>query len=657
MEKNMKFSNLFSPMQINKFTFKNRIVSAPMVFGLIAADPHAAEGAYNKIRCRAQGGAAAVIVGETDINFTDGNRVPVPPCDFKIHAGHVFDAVSQYATIIKENGAIAIAEISHPGAEKNPYPGQKNPVGPVAFTKPNGVQVEAMDEADMERLCNEFGEAAAFMIAAGFDGIIVHGGHGFIFTQFLSSRINLRTDEYGGSLENRVRFPIRVMESIRKAIGPDYILDLRLSAEEGVDGGITVEETGKFCHMLEGLVDSIHVSSGLYTDPVRTEQFSSMFAKHGCHAEAAAEIKKYTNIPVGVIGGINSPELAEEIIASGQADYVILGRQMIADPEFPNKAMSGKEDQIRRCIRCYSCFPGSPEEGYTDLPMTTEELIASVGYCAINPASSRKVPEKAAVSRKVLVVGGGVAGMQAAITATERGHQVVLVEKTDKLGGMLNFTDVDVDKPDLRNFKNLMISEVARHEIEVMLNAEVNAELIGQIAPDGIIVAAGASPAKPGILGIDTIHQAIDIYNGYETGRKVIMVGGGLVGCEAALHLSKTGHQVVIVEMLDRLAKDSYGMYREALMLEMEKEEIQSHCNACCLEITPTSIRVADQDGKEFVIDADSVIYALGMKSNDTSLFKSVAGDIPVYEIGDCVIPAKVDAAMKSAYFAAIDMN
>jgi 2,4-dienoyl-CoA reductase-like NADH-dependent reductase (Old Yellow Enzyme family)/thioredoxin reductase len=657
MEKNLKFPNLFKPLQVNGYTYKNRIVSAPMVFGLIVGDPHAAVGAYNKIGARAKGGAAAVIVGETDINFTDGNRVPVPPCDFNVHSGHMFDAVAKYATIIKENGAVAIAEISHPGAEKNPYPGQKNPVGPVAYTKENGVQVDAMDEEDMNRLCREFAESAGFMIAAGFDGIIVHAGHGFLFTQFLSSRLNLRQDEYGGSLENRMRFPIRIMESIRKEIGPDKILDIRVSAEEATKDGITVEETGKFAHMLEGIVDSIHVSSGLYTDPVRTEQFSSMFAEHGCHADAAAEIKKHTNLPVGVIGGINSPELAEEIIASGKADYVILGRQMIADPEFPNKAMSGNEDKIRRCIRCYTCFPGSPEEGYTDLPMTTEELIATVGYCAINPASSRKEFEKAKVGRKVLVVGGGVAGMQAAITASERGHQVVLVEKAGQLGGILNFTDVDVDKPDLREFKNLMIRETMNHGIEVMLHTEATAELIGKLEPDTIIIATGSYPSKPNIPGIDTVHQAIDIYNGYETGEKVIMIGGGLVGCEAALHLAKTGHQVVVVEMLDKLAKESYGMYREALMLEMEKAGIQSHCDTCCLQITPTSVLVSDKDGKEIVLEADSVIYALGMKAIDNSSLKEIAGSIPVYEIGDCVVPAKVDSATKSAYFTAIEIN
>jgi len=333
----MKFKNLLSPIKINRFTYKNRIVSAPMVFGLVALDPRAREAQYRKIESRARGGAAAVIIGETDINFTDANRVPVPPCDFTDYNSEAFRVMGHFADMIHQHNAVAIIELNHPGAEKDPFPGQKNPVGPVSYVKDGGVRVDALDKVNMERIAGEFGIAAKFMIAAGFDGIIVHGGHGFLFTQFLSARTNTRTDEYGGSLENRARFPIQMMQSIRSSIGPDKILDLRLSGEEGLPGGITAEETGRFCHLLEGIIDSVHVSGGLYYDPVKTHQFSSMFHPHGVNAEASAIIKKYTNLPVGVIGGINSPELGEEIIASGQADYVILGRQMIADPEFANK--------------------------------------------------------------------------------------------------------------------------------------------------------------------------------------------------------------------------------------------------------------------------------------------------------------------------------
>ena len=649
----MKFKNLLSPIKINRFTYKNRIVSAPMVFGLVALDPRAREAQYRKIESRARGGAAAVIIGETDVNFTDANRVPVPPCDFTDYNSEAFRVMGHFADMIHQHNAVAIIELNHPGAEKDPFPGQKNPVGPVSYVKAGGVRVDALDKVNMERIAGEFGIAAKFMIAAGFDGIIVHGGHGFLFTQFLSARTNTRTDEYGGSLENRARFPIQMMQSIRSSIGPDKILDLRLSGEEGLPGGITAEETGRFCHLLEGIIDSVHVSGGLYYDPVKTHQFSSMFHPHGVNAEASAIIKKYTNLPVGVIGGINSPELGEEIIASGQADYVILGRQMIADPEFANKVMNGKEHMIRRCVRCYSCFPGSPEEGYHDLPMGTEELMAAAGYCALNPASGRAPVKQTEERKKVLVIGGGIAGIQAALTASERGHNVILTEKDGQLGGILNFTDVDVDKEDLRCFRDVIIREIESADVEICLGTMADPALIEQLQPDAVILAAGAVPHKPMIPGIDDIHQAIDIYFGFQPGRTIIMAGGGLVGCEAALHLAKTGHSITIVEMADQVAGEVYGMYREALMLEMEKCGIEIITNARCLGFTENSARIL-VDGDERLLEGDTVLYALGMIPADTSALDAVLKEIPTQIIGDRHHPAKVEFALKSGYDAAL---
>jgi len=651
----VEYKNLLSPIKINKYTFKNRIVSAPMVFSLVALDPRAREAQYNKIAARARGGAAAVYIGETDVNFTDANRVPVPYCDFTDCNSEEFKIISRFAEIIHENGAVAIIELSHPGAEKDPFPGQKNPVGPVSFTKPNGVRVEALDKEGMDRIAGDFATAAKFMIKAGFDGIIVHAGHGFLFTQFLSPLTNTRTDEYGGTLQNRAKFPIQIMKAIREAIGPDKILDIRVSGEDGVPGGITAHDTGEFCRMLDGIIDSVHVSGGLYYDPVKTHQFSSMYHPHGVNVEAASIIKKYVNVPVGVIGGINSPEQSEEIIASGKADYVILGRQMIADPDFPKKTAEGRAHMIRRCVRCYTCFPGSPEEGYTDLKMDSEELMAKAGYCAINPASGRPDVVPAEMSRKVLIIGGGVAGMQAALTAAQRGHKVTLVEQKDRLGGILNFTDVDVNKEDLRNFKNVLIREVEEAGIEVRLNTTGDESLIKEINPEAIIIAVGARPATPPIPGIENVRSAIDVYSGYEPGKEVIMVGGGLVGSETALHLAKTGHRVTIVEMLDRLADDSYGMYREALMLEMDKENIIGLTNARCVEITPNSVRI-EVDGVEKRLTGDTVIYALGMKPVDTTALKAAAGDIPCYIIGDCDQPGKIETAMKSGYDAALQI-
>ncbi len=657
---NARFTLLMSPMKVGKKTYKNRIVNAPMAFGMIAIDPEAGPRAYRKIESIAKGGAAAVYVGETDVNFTDANRLPFPPFDFTIHSGRAFEAIGHYATLIEKHGAVAMIELAHPGAEKTPFEGQKDPIGPVAMTRADGVRVAAMTQEDMARIIKDFTDAAEFMKAAGFDGVLIHAGHGFIFSQFLSARTNSRNDEYGGVLENRARFPLDVIKGIRHRVGPDFLIEVRLSGDEGVEGGITADETGRFCKMLEGTADLIHVSAGLYTEPITTRQFSSMFVPHGCNADLAAAVKKYTSLPVGVVGGINSPEQAERIIADGKADYVILGRQMLADPYFPAKTFAGKADEIRRCVRCFNCFPGSPEEGYTDIPWPSTELAKRVGTCTINPVSNLPIDPASfpcpTSSKTVLVVGGGPAGMQAAITAAERGHKVILAEKESRLGGLLNFTDTDVDKEDLRNFKDLLVRVTERRGVKVLLDTVVDAAFIQEIKPDAVILAVGSHPAMLPIPGIGKIHQAIDVYYGYTPGRRVIMVGGGLVGCETALHLAKTGHEVTIIEMLPRIANDSFGMYREALIREMDAESILSYTQTRCLEILPASVRIACKDGTETVIEADCVIYALGMKSNSTEGLEKIIGDIRTYKIGDCVRPAKVDAATRDGFMAALDI-
>ena len=256
------FPQLRSQMKAGRTVYKNRIVSAPMAFGMIALDPEAGPRAYRKIESIAQGGAAAVCVGETDINFTDANRLPFPPFDFTVHAGKAFEAIGHYAALIKRHGAVAMIELAHPGAEKTPFEGQGAPIGPVAMSRADGVRVTAMTESDMKRVTREFADAAEFMKAAGYDGVLIHAGHGFIFTQFLSARLNTRSDRYGGSLENRARFPLDILKGIRERVGPDFLIEVRLSAEEGIEDGITVQETGLFCRMLEGTVDLVHVSGG-----------------------------------------------------------------------------------------------------------------------------------------------------------------------------------------------------------------------------------------------------------------------------------------------------------------------------------------------------------------------------------------------------------
>lgn len=662
----MKFEHLFKELKINdKYTMRNRVCCAPMAFALVACIPGVNEKSFRKLEAPARGGDAIVSVGELDVNFKNAVRIPLDPVDFKAKDGYVVEMIGEYAKRIKKHGAIALCELVHAGAEKVPFDETQEAIGPIDEVRPNGVPVRAMTKEDMDSVAEDFATATKFVKNCGYDGVVIHGGHGFLFTQFLSSTYNKRTDEFGGSLENRAKFPIQILKAIREAGGKDFIIELRLSGDDGQVGaehGVTPEETGKFVHMLEGIIDLVHISTGLYYDPVETHQFSSMFVPHGVNAKLSEIVKKYTKLPIGVVGGINSPEQAEEILANGQADYIVLGRQSLADPEFVNKAKAGEEALIRRCLRCYKCFPGSPEEGYKDLPFDSKELAQTVGECTINPLANLpfdpynlKPIEK---SKKVLVVGGGVGGMQAAITAFDRGHDVILAEKDEKLGGMLFFTDTDIDKPDLCNFKNVMVREVERRDIKVLLNTEVTSEKIEEINPDAIIFAVGSEPNSVKIPGIENAYQSLDVYRGkVKPGKNIVFIGGGLIGAEQGLYLAKIGHKVTIIEMLPRIANEAYGMYREALVREISHENIDVMENTKCLEIYKDGVKVLTPEGEEKIIKGDTVLYALGMKSVNTDEIKaSLKKDIEVKVIGDAKKPGKVDRAIREGYLAAIEL-
>ena len=663
-----KYPNLFSPITIRNHTYKNRITTGPTMFAAAAFLPGFEEGVFTMVERRAQGGAAAVATGEMAVNTEEGDCLINIPIDYSKHEGPFFEGFKEYANRIKKHGAIAMVEFGHDTSYaevKPPY----HPYGPVAFVREDGVQVLAMDEAVMDKIANDIARATRFMMAAGFDGVLMHGGHGFLFQQFISPRFNTRTDEYGGSMENRARFPLRVLEAMRAAGGEGMILEMRFSAEDGLPGGMTIDDCVEFCKIIDGKVDIIHVSNGLKWLGYRSHTFTGMYDAHAYNAPFAEKIKKaVTRSKVAVIGGINSPAQAEEIIATGKADLVILARQAYADPEFPNKAASGREDLIRGCVRCFHCYPGGYREHETDLPLpefvpfVMPKMMAQVGQCAINPVSNfhidpRQFPVTAA--RKVLVVGGGVAGMQAAITAQERGHMVTLVERSDSLGGTLNFTDHDVNKVDLREFKNVLIREIEDKGIEVLLNTQATPAFVNDFKPDAVIVAVGSSPLIPPIPGVEHAVDALALYENLErVGKRVVMIGGGLVGCETGVHLAATGHQVTVVEMLDRMAPETFSMPRASLLDEMDRKGVQQLLGHTCLEILPNGVRVVDSKGNESVLEADTVCYSIGMKSASdvVLLLKSVVPGVPVFEVGDCTCPGKVANATEAAYRAALQI-
>jgi len=664
------YPHLFTPIKIAGHTYKNRILCAPMLFSLYALDNNTAERVYRFTENIAMGGAATVLVGETPVNAADAPDILFPgmKLDYTRRKGAEFDAYRRYAEVIKKHDAIALIELFHAGHARSPFPfGEKvNPWGPMGFVREDGVTVEAFDATKMKKVRDDFATSAEFMKAAGFDGICIHGGHGFLFTQFLSPSSNRRTDEYGGNLENRGRFPREILGDIRKNLGDDFIIEMRINGADLVEGGTTNEETAEFCNTLDGLVDIVHISSGFKSKGYETREFSSHYDIHGVNVERAANVKKKTRIPVTVVGGINSPEFAEKIIAEGKVDFVSLGRQLIADPEFADKARSGRTDEIRRCLRCYHCFgAGLPQRnGATpsSAALSPATFLEGVVYCTINPVVNNEIrieamPEPEG-SRKVLVAGGGPAGMQAAITASDRGHDVTLVEKESSLGGILNFTDNDVLKVDLKNFKDLLVREVERRGIKVLVNTEVIPDLLAQLKPEAVILAIGASPTVPPIPGIDTAIHALDVYgSNCKLGKKVVMLGGGLAGCETSMYLADTGHEVTIVEMLESLASETGGMKLAATIDQIEqRKNISVRTGVKCVDIMPDSVRIENASGGTEVIKGDTIVYSLGMSARrkETEYLRVAAGEATVFEAGDCVRGARVYEAVTEGFMAAM---
>lgn len=649
---NEKFPRLFAPLKVGTRTYKNRIVAAPIYCGTFGTIPFLSSVFFQAFTERAKGGCAQVTVGETPVDFEYANREPFDPIDYTHFDGPSFRSLEKAAHIIKSNGAVALVELSHCGESKLFIPGLKNPIGPMGYTREDGVEVLAMDEGMMQSVRDNFVVCARFMKKAGFDGVMVHAGHGWLLHQFLSARTNSRTDGHGGSLDNRARFPLRVIEEVREAMGRDFVIEVRVSGDERTPGGMGVDEVARFCRMIEGSADLIHVSVGLYRDPILSGQFSSLFDPHGLNAGLSDAIRKAVSIPVAVVGGINSPEIAEQLIAERKCDLVALGRQATADPAFANKAASGHEDDIAPCIRCYKCFPG-PLEG------VIEDLSTLFG-CSVNPEAfffdEVILSGKPEGSRNVLVVGGGVGGMEAAVVAADRGHRVTLVEKSDALGGLLEFADTDAYKNDLSRFKDVLVRRVKSRKINVITGREIRPADVASFGADAVVIAVGSRPVTPAIPGISHAVRAMDVYDKLDrVGQKIVMIGGGLVGCEVGLHLAKNGRSVVVVEMLDEVARDSYRMHRVGLMNELAKM-LTVRTGLKCTEILRDGVAAVDKDGREEFLAADTVVYAVGMEARrqEAEDLRAAAGNIPVYEIGDCVCAAKVYDAVRQGFVAAM---
>ena len=661
-----RYPHLFSPIVLGKTLFQHRIFASPQDNPQLDADRFLTRDAMAFYERKAQGGFASVCVGDFMVDSRAGHSHP-----FQLRGDDVRGKASLFRTAmgITRHGAVAAVELNHAGQNSNMWEKEGFVYGFSDGVRADGVEVRAFDDAWVERLIACFADAAAFARQVGFGMITLHGGHGWCLSQFMSPRENTRSDKWGGSQENRMRFPLAVVEAVRRRVGPAMPIEIRLSGAEWVPGGYDIDECVRFAMALDGKVDLIHLSAGHHEiDAAAMRTHPTMFLEDGCNVQYAAEVKKHVKTPVATVGALTDVAMMEEIIASGQADIVQLGRQSLADPDLPRKAMTGREDDINKCMRCFTCFSNS--------------TLGGIFYCATNPEIGNELdcqfdaPPR--TRKRVLVAGGGIGGMQAALTLSQRGHQVILCEKTGRLGGVLRCEAKIPFKKKLEDYLDLQERRVGKAPIEVRLNTEVTPALARSLRPDVLIAALGSRPVKPPVPGIDDprVRGAEEIYlDPALAGARCVILGGGLVGLELGVFLAELGKQVDIVEMLpSTLASektggtsgrmDEVGMAAgEALVQGVALSEkiktlpaLHIHTSTKALAVTAAGLSVSGPEG-EAVLPADTVIYAAGQRPlrAEAEALRDCAGEF--YQLGDCVTPKNIVAATQAAFQIARDIG
>ena len=513
--------------------------------------------------------------------------------------------------------------------------------------RPDGVPVKALTEEMLQDIVASYGKTAALAKRAGFQMIMIHGGHGWLINQFLSPYFNKRTDKYGGSLENRCRLAVEVLKAVREAVGPGFPIEFRMSGSELFEGGYDLKEGVRIAQTIEPYVDLIHVSAGTYQRGFG-DTHPSMFKDHGCNVYLAAEIKKHVSIPVATIGGLNDPAQMEEIIASGKADIVYMARALLADPFLPRKVVENRENEIVKCLRCFTCM--------------AERAATSTRRCTVNPLIGREIEGSevypAPVKKKVLVAGGGPGGLYAAYTAARRGHQVILCEKEAELGGILKSEQALPFKREMYELSNTYALFARNAGVEIRTSVEVTPEYVEKEAPDALIVAVGSQPLVPPIKGLDGDNVVI-VNNYYLEKEKVtdqvVVFGGGLAGCECAIHLGQEGKQVHLVEMRTELAPDANVRHRPLLLKEIEKY-VTVHTGCRGLEVRPDGVLCETEDKQQILVPGTSVICALGQRSRSTLADSLRDSASFVRVIGDAHRVSTITNAVYEGYHAALDI-
>ncbi|WP_373205895.1 bile acid Fe-S flavoenzyme BaiCD [Clostridium tertium] len=627
----MAFNDLFSPIKIRGMEIRNRIEFPAMGTKMVKDEKVVTDQLINYHAARSLGG--------NGLNFTEVCSVydkAAPKNFLALSDDKYIPGMKKLADAIHEGGAKAGVQLWLGGSAVL-FGDQTSMVVVPSDFKVEGTDyvIKAASKEIINKCIKAFGDAAKRAVEAGYDTVEFHAGHNYTPHSFLSKAFNKRMDEYGGSLENRARFLLECIKSIRENIPEDMPLFMRIDAHDDcVEDGLTIEEVIQFCKWAkEAGVDVLDVSRGNFSSAAVKYEVPPVDVPRGFNVENAARIKKETGMITVAVGRINDPEQADEIIRSGKADMVVMGRAQLADPEFCNKAKNGNVDDIVRCVGCnQGCYDGFTNP---DAPFIT---------CMRNPALGREaefVINKTDNPKNVLIVGGGVAGLEAAIELKDRGHNPILCEASDSLGGQFVLAGAAPRKEEMKEAAIAMGEMAKRKGVEIKLSTPVDAEVIKDINPDEVIIAAGAEPIKLNVPGANLPHvtNSHDILAGKaKVNGDIVVIGGGLVGLEVAEYLSGNVNKITVVEMLNEVAKDLGQLRKICVMESLYHEGIKTITEAKCVEIKEKSI-VIDKNGVVEEVPCDSVIVAIGARSRN---FESISdyckeNNIPYHVIGDAV--------------------
>jgi 2,4-dienoyl-CoA reductase-like NADH-dependent reductase (Old Yellow Enzyme family)/thioredoxin reductase len=637
------FQALFEPGSIGMMTLKNRLIMAPISSNLAAEDGTVSEELLFHYAERARGGVGLIIVENVCIAYPLARHGAAQP---RIDDDAFIPGLGRLTDAIHRGGAKAAVELTHPGMSAGlRYIAGETPVAPSAVPRSkDGLMPRGLSHEEIGEVIGEYVEAARRARRAGFDAVELQACHGLLINQFLSPLTNQRRDEYGGDRENRIHFLVEIVEGIKRHVGFDFPVMVRLVAKDMVEGGLTLKDGCWFAHRLEEAgADAIHPDFGLGGKEQRLEP---MPYPQAWRVFLAKKIRKAVSIPVIAVGVIREPQVAEGILKAGGADFIALGRALNADPEWPNKARTGAVRAIRRCIGCNECVIARHVE---DAPLRCS-LNATVGR---GPEACRL--ERAVTPRQVLVIGGGPAGMEAARVAALRGHRVTLCEKQPCLGGMLNVAAIPPGKEKLNWITEYFAHELPRLGVKIHVGEALDADRVRALDPDVVIVATGSESATLDVPGAHSSNvltaQDLLARQAHFTEQRCVVVGGGMLGLETAEYLAVRGNSVTVLKRYETIGHEIEPLYRDYLLRELKKRDVEITTRIQVEAIQMDGVLVQDSDGEEHVVPADWVVLARG--SEPSNGLAEAIQDLDPIVIGDALHPRKIINAIEEGYLAA----